>query len=108
MTEPIHFTNSEPLSALLLQHPNVILDFWAPWCAPCNQLSAVLKQLAANNPSVTVLKVNADDFPEIAAKHNVRGLPTLVFYKNAAPQATKVGSIPLPLLQQLSTAYLGV
>lgn len=79
----------------------VLVDFWAEWCGPCKQLSPVIDEIANDKAdSLKVVKVNIDKNPETPAKYNVRGIPTLVLFKNGTPIATKVGAIPKSSLEQ--------
>lgn len=73
----------------------VLIDFWAEWCGPCKQLSPVLDELANEfSGKLTVAKVNIDQNPESPQKYGVRGIPTLIVFKEGKPVATKVGSLP--------------
>lgn len=73
----------------------VLIDFWAEWCGPCKQLSPVLDELASEfSGKLTVAKVNIDQNPESPQKYGVRGIPTLIVFKEGKPFATKVGSLP--------------
>lgn len=73
----------------------VLVDFWAEWCGPCKQLSPVLDELAGEMAGkVTIAKVNIDDNPETPTKFGVRGIPTMILFKDGEAAATKVGSIP--------------
>jgi thioredoxin 1 len=73
----------------------VLVDFWAEWCGPCKQLSPIVDDIANEMGSkLTVYKVNIDENPDSPAKYNVRGIPTLIIFKDGAPVATKVGSLP--------------
>jgi thioredoxin 1 len=70
----------------------VIVDFWAPWCGPCRALAPQLERLAQRfEGQVQVRKLNVDEAPELAAAFGVRGVPTLVLFKNGQPNARLVG-----------------
>ena len=73
----------------------VIVDFWAEWCGPCKQIAPALDDLATDlGDKVTVAKVNIDENPQTPQKYNVRGIPTLILFKDGQPASTKVGSLP--------------
>tara|TARA_B100000029_G_scaffold334688_1_gene326798 strand:+ start:7406 stop:7741 length:336 start_codon:yes stop_codon:yes gene_type:complete len=73
----------------------VLVDFWAEWCGPCVQIAPMLEELANEyKDSLTVAKVNIDENPETPAKYGVRGIPTLILFKNGEIAATKVGAAP--------------
>ena len=73
----------------------VLVDFWAEWCGPCRQLAPILDQVANEmEGKLTVAKVNIDESPEAPAKYGVRGIPTLILFKDGQAVATKVGSLP--------------
>ena len=73
----------------------ILVDFWAEWCGPCKQLSPVLDELAKEmEGKLTIAKVNIDQNPESPQRFGVRGIPTLILFKDGKPVATKVGSLP--------------
>ena len=73
----------------------VVVDFWAEWCKPCEQIAPFLEELAKDlGEQVKVAKVNIDDNPLTPTKYGVRGIPTLMLFKNGEIAATKVGAVP--------------
>jgi thioredoxin 1 len=79
----------------------VLVDFWAPWCGPCKQLTPIIDSLAEEmKDKVTIAKINIDQHPDAAAKYNVRGIPTMIIFKNGAVADTKVGALPKAALAQ--------
>ena len=72
----------------------VVVDFWAEWCGPCKMIAPFLEELATDKgEQVVVAKVNIDDNPLTPTKYGVRGIPTLMLFKNGEIAATKVGGV---------------
>lgn len=72
----------------------VLVDYWAEWCGPCKMIAPVLEELATEyDGRLTIAKLNVDDHREATEKFNIRGIPTLILFKNGEPEATKVGAL---------------
>lgn len=73
----------------------VLVDFWAPWCGPCKQLSPLIDEIASEfSGKVKVVKINIDESPNTPAEFGVRGIPTLMVFKGGELEETRVGGMP--------------
>ncbi|MDI2090969.1 thioredoxin [Commensalibacter oyaizuii] len=73
----------------------VLVDFWAEWCGPCKMVGPILEDLAQEfQGKLTIAKVNVEDSPKAPTDFGVRGIPTMILFKNGQPVATKVGALP--------------
>ena len=78
----------------------VLVDFWAEWCGPCKMIGPALEELSEEmGEKVTIAKLNIDENPEAPSKYGVRGIPTMILFKNGQPAATKVGAEPKSRIQ---------
>lgn len=78
----------------------VVLDFWAEWCGPCKMIGPALEEIADElGEKVTIAKINIDENPDAPGKYGVRGIPTMILFKNGQPAATKVGAAPKSALK---------
>ena len=87
-------SDSEFESEVLSSSTPVLVDFWAEWCGPCRQLAPIIDELSAELNNIKVTKVNIDNSPEAPQKYGVRGIPTLMIFKDGKVIGTKVGALP--------------
>ncbi|HEY1075212.1 MAG TPA: thioredoxin [Fontimonas sp.] len=87
----------------------VLVDFWAEWCGPCRMIAPILDQVAGENAGkLKVVKINVDENPATPAALGVRGIPTLILFKNGAPVATQVGAVAKAQLAAFVTPHINV
>lgn len=89
-----HVTDATFDADVLKSGTPVLVDFWAEWCGPCKMIAPVLEEVAVSHAGkVKIAKVDVDDNREIAAKYGIRGIPTLMIFKNGELAAQKVGAL---------------
>ena len=95
MSAHIHYVTDATFEAEVLQSEQpVLVDYWAEWCGPCKMISPILDEIATEYAGkLKVAKVNIDDNQETPAKYGIRGIPTLMVFKNGNIEATKVGAL---------------
>jgi len=72
----------------------VLVDYWAEWCGPCKMIAPILEEIASEyNGRIKVAKLNIDDNPQTPPKYGIRGIPTLMLFKDGNVEATKVGAL---------------
>lgn len=94
MAKVIAVTDQSFESDVLNSSIPVLVDFWAEWCGPCKMLAPILESVVDDYAGkVKIVKINVDDNPETAPKFGIRGIPTLILFKNGEVLATKVGAL---------------
>ena len=90
----VHVSDSSFEQDVLKSNVPVLLDFWAEWCGPCKMSAPILDQIAAEYAGkVVVAKMNVDENPRTPMKFSVRGIPTLILFKNGQLQGQKIGAV---------------
>jgi thioredoxin 1 len=107
MSEEITLTNENFESEVLLSPIPVLIDFWADWCGPCKMIGPFIDQLAGEYQGrLKVGKVNVDEQGDLAGRHNVVSIPTLVVYKGGSPVQQMVGAAPKQKIESLFKDFL--
>ena len=95
MSDHIVHVSDATFDQEVLKNPApVLVDFWAEWCGPCKMIAPILDDVAREYADrLKVVKLNIDDSPETPPKYGIRGIPTLMLFKNGGVEATKVGAM---------------
>ena len=94
MAKPVEVTDAN-FDEVLRNHPLVLVDFWAEWCAPCRMIAPVLEELAQEyEGKLLVAKLDVDENPKTAMRYRVMSIPTVILFKNGQPVEVLVGAQP--------------
>ena len=101
MAENILHTSDEGFDSDVLQSDKpVLVDYWAEWCGPCKMIAPILEEVASEyGEKIKVCKMNIDENQETPPRYGIRGIPTLILFKNGEVEATKVGALSKTQLQ---------
>ena len=90
----VHVSDQSFEQEVLNSEVPVLIDYWAEWCGPCKMIAPVLEELAAEyGDKLKIAKLNIDENPETPPKYGIRGIPTLMLFKNGNVEATKIGAV---------------
>ena len=94
-SEHIHYVTDDTFEPEVLQSSvPVLVDYWAEWCGPCKAIAPILEEVAKDyGPRLQIAKMNVDDNRDVPAKFGIRGIPTLMLFKDGQLAATKVGAL---------------
>ncbi|MEK9497916.1 thioredoxin TrxA [Photorhabdus sp. P32] len=103
----IHLSDASFDTDVLNAAGPVLVDFWAAWCGPCKMIAPILDEIAPEySGKLTIAKLNIDDNPATAPKYGIRGIPTLLLFKDGQVAATKVGALSKTQLKEFLDANL--
>jgi thioredoxin 1 len=110
MSEHISHTTDASFEADVLKSSTpVLVDFWAEWCGPCRAIAPILEQIAGEQAGkLKVVKIDVDANPETAPQFGIRGIPTMILFKDGKPAATQVGSVSKSKLEAFLEPHLAV
>ncbi len=92
---------------IVKKYPILLIDFWAPWCAPCKMIGPILEQLAGEfQGKVVIAKLDVDQNPGVASAFSVKGIPTMIMFKDGQPVERVTGALPRNTLKGLIERYL--
>ena len=90
----VHISDESFEEEVLRSERPVLIDYWAEWCGPCKMIAPVLEEIATEySDRLKVVKLNIDDNPQTPPKYGIRGIPTLMVFKDGQVEATKVGAV---------------
>jgi len=103
----VSVTDSSFETEVLKSQDPVLVDYWAEWCGPCKMIAPVLEEIAREyNGRLKIAKLNIDENPSTPPKYGIRGIPTLMLFKNGSVEATKVGAVSKSQLSAFLDGHL--
>jgi thioredoxin 1 len=103
----VHTSDSTFSQDVLKSDKPVLLDFWAEWCGPCKMIAPILDEIATEyKDKVTIAKINIDQNPQTPPKFGIRGIPTVILFKNGTVEAQKVGAFSKSQLASFLDSHL--
>ena len=106
LSKPVEVTDAT-FKETMQNHPLVVVDCWAPWCAPCHMVAPVIEEMARDYAGRILFgKLNVDENPEAATQYQIMGIPTLLVFKNGKLVDRIVGALPRQMLEPKITHYL--
>ena len=103
----VHTSDAAFAQDVLKSDKPVLLDFWAEWCGPCKMIAPILDEIAGEyQDRLKIAKLNIDENPQTPPKYGIRGIPTLILFKNGTVEAQKVGALSKSQLMAFLDANL--
>jgi thioredoxin len=104
----VHTSDASFATDVLKADKPVLLDFWAEWCTPCKMIAPILEEIADEyQDRLRIAKLNIDENPQTPPKFGIRGIPTLILFKNGTVEAQKVGALSKSQLATFLDQHLG-
>ena len=109
MSENVRETTDGTFETDVLSHDRpVLVDFWAAWCAPCRMLAPTVEAVADKYASTArVVKLNVDDNPSVSQRYGIKGIPTLILFKNGREEERVVGATSESAISRMLDKYIG-
>ncbi len=104
----VHTTDADFETDVVNSDMPVLLDFWAEWCGPCKMIAPILDSIADEyEDRLRIVKLNIDENPQTPPKYNIRGIPTLLLFRDGAVAAQQVGAVSKGQLESFLNQHLG-
>ena len=107
MSEPTHVTDDTFEAEVIQSDTPAIVDFWAPWCAPCHMIAPILEEIAADyDGQLKVAKLDVDQNPQVATQFGVMSIPTMILFRDGEAVERLIGYMPKERLLEKITPHL--